>query len=103
MITRIVKMTFKHGEIDGFLELFEEVKLQIRNSEGCLGLALWRDIFHSNILFTYSLWVSEAHLNQYRDSELFRDTWSKTRIRFADKPEAWSVEQLVGIFNNKSE
>jgi quinol monooxygenase YgiN len=103
MIIRIVKMTFRHEEVDHFLALFETVKDLIRNSQGCTGLALWRDTFHPNILFTYSLWEDENALNLYRNSELFKDTWAQTKIKFADKPEAWSVEQLVGIFNNKSE
>ncbi len=43
-------------------------------------------------MFTYSYWESEAHLNTYRHSDLFRETWAKTKVLFADKPEAWSIE-----------
>jgi len=102
MIIRMVKMTFQHEEIDNFLQLFDTVKDKIRHFEGCSELALWRDVFHRNILFTYSIWDSEDHLNVYRHSALFEDTWAKTKIKFAGKPEAWSVEQLVGSFNNKT-
>ncbi|HEY1045124.1 MAG TPA: antibiotic biosynthesis monooxygenase family protein [Bacteroidia bacterium] len=101
MITRIVKMTFRHEELENFMQLFEEVKLKIRNFEGCEGLSLLRDINNQNILFTYSHWQSENHLNQYRNSELFADTWKLTKSKFESKAEAWSVEQLVGIDNNK--
>jgi heme-degrading monooxygenase HmoA len=102
MIIRIVKMTFRHEEIENFLGVFDEVKEQIRNFEGCRDLALWKDVFHLNVLFTYSIWDSEEHLNAYRDSELFSKTWARTKSRFAGKPEAWSVEQLVGSINNKT-
>ncbi len=102
MIIRIVKMTFKHEEIENFLALFHTVKDDIRNSEGCSDLALWNDTFHRNILFTYSIWESQKHLDQYRNSELFNTTWAKTKIKFSGKPEAWSVEQLVGSANNKT-
>jgi heme-degrading monooxygenase HmoA len=102
MIIRIVKLTFKHEEIEPFKALFDTVKSLIRNSEGCKDLALWQDTFHRNIFFTYSVWDSEDSLNLYRGSELFANTWSQTKIKFAAKPEAWSVEQLVGSFNNKT-
>lgn len=101
MIIRIVKLTFREEEIQNFLTLFEQVKERIRTSEGCYDLALWRDINNPHIFFTYSIWDKEEHLNKYRDSELFADTWSSTKVKFAAKPEAWSVEQLVGSFNNK--
>lgn len=96
-------MTFRREEVDNFLALFNEVKHLIRGSEGCRDLALWRDTFHNNTLFTYSIWDSQEFLDMYRHSQLFEDTWARTKSKFAGKPEAWSVEQLVGSFNNKSE
>jgi quinol monooxygenase YgiN len=92
MIKRIVKLTFRPEEISAFLEVFETSKAKIRASEGCQHLELWRAKAPDNVLFTYSYWESEAHLNKYRHSELFKATWAKTKILFADKPEAWSVE-----------
>lgn len=93
MIVRIVKMVFETGHIPTFTQLFNERKAQIRAFEGCLHLALWQQTDNPNVFFTYSHWISELHLNQYRSSELFKDTWSKTKILFAAKPEAWSVMQ----------
>jgi heme-degrading monooxygenase HmoA len=49
------------------------------------------------VLFTYSLWESEADLNAYRHSELFEDTWKHTKALFADKPAAWSVDTVVVV------
>jgi heme-degrading monooxygenase HmoA len=51
-------------------------------------------------MFTYSQWESEAHLNNYRASDLFAVTWRDTKAKFAHKAEAWSVEQVVGRANN---
>jgi quinol monooxygenase YgiN len=93
MILRIVQMTFREDKVAEFLELFDERKDLIRAFKGCARLELWEDTGHSTIMFTYSLWESEEHLNHYRFSELFKDTWAKTRTLFAAKPQAWSVHQ----------
>jgi heme oxygenase (mycobilin-producing) len=91
MITRIVKMQFRPSETEAFLSLFERVKQQIRSFEGCVGLTLLRDMNAPDTLFTYSHWESEAHLNAYRNSELFEKTWKDTKSGFSAKAEAWSV------------
>ncbi len=95
MLVRIVKMTFKTDEIDLFLFIFNENKEKIRNSEGCELLELYRDKTNSAIFFTYSYWKKESNLENYRNSELFRNVWAKTKVLFNDKPEAWSVDKLV--------
>ena len=91
MIIRIVKMTFRPECIPDFTALFEERKATIKGFEGCTHLELWQDSTHTNVFFTYSHWQSEDYLNHYRFSEFFKDTWTKTKALFADKPEAWSV------------
>ena len=95
MIVRIVQMNFREGEVAAFLALFEERKLLIRNFKGCSHLELWQDAHDPNIFFTYSHWESEESLNHYRFSELFKDTWTRTRALFADKANAWSVNQKM--------
>ena len=94
MIKRIVKLTFEEDKIPIFLNNFEQVKDKIRAVDGCHHLELWRATSPNNVFFTYSYWVSEEHLNAYRYSELFRDVWTKTKILFADKPQAWSIEVI---------
>lgn len=94
MIIRIVKMTFKTEEVNTFLELFREVKPTIKKFEGCLELKLLKDVNVPNSYFTYSHWVSEDHLNKYRFSDFFKNTWSRTKILFEEKAEAWSLEEL---------
>ena len=93
MIIRIVKMTFIPEKVNDFLEIFNASKHLIRNFEGCSHLELLNDINSPNIFFTYSYWQSENALNNYRNSELFGSVWKKTKILFAAKTEAWSVEQ----------
>ncbi len=93
MIVRIVQMTFRTEAIADFKQLFEERKERIRHFGGCRHLELWQDSGNSAIFFTYSHWESEAHLNHYRFSEFFKDTWGRTKALFADKPQAWSVVQ----------
>ncbi len=95
MIIRIVKMTFIPEKTTDFLNHFNGWKEQIRNMPGCSHLELLNDINNSDIFFTYSYWDSEDNLNNYRNSELFKNVWAKTKILFADNPEAWSVEQKV--------
>jgi len=96
MIVRVVRMTFREAEVETFLRLFNERKHLIRSFEGCSHLELWREAHKPNVFFTYSIWKSEAHLDHYRFSDLFKDTWSKTKALFAEKASAWSVQpQMV--------
>ncbi|WP_378176031.1 putative quinol monooxygenase [Aquimarina sp. SS2-1] len=94
MIIRIVKLGFVPEQIDSFLKNFEENKKKIRNFDGCSHLKLIRDIHQTNQFFTYSYWESEEHLNNYRNSALFKDIWTNTKDKFNQKPEAWSVEKI---------
>ncbi|MGB0429822.1 MAG: putative quinol monooxygenase [Bacteroidia bacterium] len=94
MINRIVKMTFDNEGVEPFVNNFNKVKSQIRGFNGCEHLQLWRDVNEPNTYFTYSKWQSESHLNAYRDSVLFKETWKFTKALFSAKPMAWSVEQM---------
>lgn len=94
MITRIVKMTFNEDETKKFLAVFHKHSNQIRNFNGCEGLILLRDINNSNIFFTYSHWLAESDLENYRNSELFANVWETVKKYFSAKPEAWSCETL---------
>lgn len=90
-ITRLVKMTFLDPGIHTFQQLFEEKKQAIRHFPGCLHLELWQDQLDHHIFFTYSIWQSETHLDDYRQSDFFRDTWQATKQLFAAKPQAWTT------------
>ncbi len=94
MIERIVKMGFVPDQVDAFMEIFEQNKDKIRNFEGCSHVKLLRDINMPNQFFTYSHWESEEHLNNYRNSALFKGVWANTKSKFNQKPEAWSVHKV---------
>jgi quinol monooxygenase YgiN len=95
MITRIVKMIFREQEIPAFLELYKSSCTKIRSFEGCKSLKLIQSKDDKRIMFTISEWQSEEFLEKYRSSELFKSTWTKTKILFADRPEAWTSSPAV--------
>ena len=94
MIKRIVKLTFQLDQIDTFLQIFEATQPKILAMPGCSHLELWRDVTNTNVLFTHSYWESEDDLNNYRHSDFFKVTWSKTKALFSERAEAWSVEVI---------
>ena len=97
MFVRIVKMSFEPSKVEEFLAHFEIHKSQIRAFEGCQFLELYKDRNQNHVFFTYSFWDSEYNLERYRQSELFKNVWSKTKPLFNDKPEAWTVDKVVSL------
>jgi quinol monooxygenase YgiN len=97
MLTRIVKLTFEEEKVAAFMQVFEESKAAIRAFPGCQRMSLARKLNSKQVLFTISLWESTEALEQYRQSELFQTTWAKTKVLFAEKAEAWSVELIDDI------
>lgn len=97
MIQRLVKMEFKSENTAEFLEIFRHSHPLIRAFKGCHSLKLIRDISNNSCFFTISNWESEASLNKYRQSDLFKKTWAKTRILFNEKAEAWSTEIITEV------
>jgi autoinducer 2-degrading protein len=84
-------MEFEPEKVDAFLALFSATRAKIASFEGCKSVDLLNSIEEKNVFFTYSLWDSEECLEAYRNSELFKQTWAKTKILFRNKAEAWSV------------
>lgn len=97
MFVRIVKMSFHPEKIEEFLDNFNTKKEFIRKSKGCRLLELYRDKENTNIFFTYSYWETKQDLENYRNSELFKGVWAKTKVLFNDKPYAWSVDKLASL------
>jgi len=89
-IHRYVKMTFKPEEVGSFIEVFNASKEKIRAFPGCLSLQLISNIEAPHILCTSSIWGDADCLENYRNSELFAETWKKTKILFAEKAKAQS-------------
>ncbi|MEZ4910360.1 MAG: antibiotic biosynthesis monooxygenase family protein [Saprospiraceae bacterium] len=94
MLVRIVRMSFKEENVKEFIEIFNTSQPFILAFEGCLDVKLYRDQSQNNVYYTKSIWIRHEALEKYRNSELFKTTWSKTKILFDHRPQAFS---LVGV------
>lgn len=92
MILRVVKMHFEKESTNDFLQFFESIKEQIESMPGMVNLRLYQDMGNPNVVFTFSTWLNEEHLNNYRNSSLFGEVWPKTKTMFAQQAEAWSLK-----------
>lgn len=88
-------MEIEPGKEALFLDIFEGVKNQIRSRAGCMGLELLQSKNEGKtILWTISMWQSEAHLEAYRTSDLFQKTWSAVKPLFSGKARAWTLNPI---------
>lgn len=94
MIIRIVRMQFRPEALTEFEVLFQRTRDKIRAYPGCLHLQLLGDASWPQVRYTLSHWESEAHLEDYRHSELFRTTWAATKVLFEAQPLAYSLITL---------
>lgn len=94
MIIRIVKLTIDPEKSTEFIYFFNSHKSSIENVKGCIELTLLQDADFSNIFFTHSKWKDELSLNNYRDSELFKNIWGHAKSIFCDRPQAWTLNNL---------
>jgi len=94
-LLRIVRMSFIPELVPEFLEMFYETQPKIASMEGCLSVEIMQDISQSNVYYTLSRWRSEADLNAYRSSGLFKITWTKTKAMFQDKPLVYSLIETI--------
>ncbi len=90
-------MSFADENINAFLKNFHENKEKIRAVNGCHLLELLRDKDNPNIFFSYSYWEDQSDLENYRQSDLFKSVWAKTKVLFNEKPQAWSVDKIVSL------
>ena len=96
-IIRIVRLSWKAEKINEFISIYESSKSSIESFDGNKYLTLKQDANLSNVLYTYSIWESNEALNNYRNSQFFKETWAKTKLLFDDKPLAYS---LMNVENN---
>ena len=87
-------MHFRDEDVPAFLKAFSEKEQFILNSPGCTGLSLLRSLNEPAIFFTYSHWVDEGALHAYRESDLFKETWAFVKPLFANRAEAWRMEEI---------
>ncbi len=95
MITRIVKMNFRAEKCAEFEEIFSVSHQKISSFKGCFGVKLLRDLQDSTTYFTYSFWDNLESLEKYRNSDLFKSTWQKTKPLFSVPAQAWSLEEML--------
>ena len=93
-LIRVVRMKFRADAVEDFRALFSERKSTIASFDGCTHLELWQDANDPTVFCTYSHWASEAHLDHYRFSDFFKNTWTRTRALFAEKATAWSAVRV---------
>ena len=94
MIVRIVKMHFKGGHVETFLEIFRQHKQAIRDVKGCTHLELLRDVHNPLSYMTLSYWDTERDLEAYRNSELFKDVWGRVKVLFGAPTQALSLDKV---------
>ena len=87
-------MYFTTEGAEKFLDIFNESASMIRSMEGCAHLELLRDIGDSNHYSTISYWHNASHLDNYRNSPLFRNVWGKVKPLFARRPMACSMNAV---------
>lgn len=97
-------MTFAPDAVDLFLERFDAAAPRIRSFPGCQHLELWRDADASSVFTTRSHWVSAEALETYRESDLFRSTWSTVKPLFAGRPQAhsYTVARSAGAIEERT-
>lgn len=94
MITRIVKMTVQMERTDEFRSILELNSQEVRTFNGCEHLEIFCDKKDRSTIFSYSIWKTERHLNQYLRSEFFRSFWPKLTQFFAAEAQAWTVDNF---------
>jgi quinol monooxygenase YgiN len=97
MIVRLVKMTFREGEVARFRELFEGWRKKIIAFRGCEQLELLQDRDDPRVFFTRSIWRGPADLEAYRTSTTFGEVWPVVKELFDAPPQAWTLEERVSV------
>lgn len=87
-------MEFKADKLNAFKALFKKAQPNISAFKGCDNVELYQDKNNPTIFFTYSHWINDEALQNYRESDFFKKTWSETKLLFDNKPEAWSVDKI---------
>lgn len=97
MIIRIVRMHFKEESVQTFLEIFQKHKNAIRKVNGCTHLELLKDVNHPQVYTTLSHWKRASDLEDYRNSDLFKEVWGKVKPLFSTHAQAFSLEKFIAL------
>lgn len=91
MIVRVVRLHFQPEHADRAAEYVTDVAPKVRRMPGCTHLEILRDVHRPSRFTTYSHWDSEADLNTYRYSPVFKTFWGKVKPLFSQPANAWSA------------
>lgn len=87
-------MVFEIDKLNEFLFFLKENQWQIRQFPGCQMVEILQSETRPELIFTHSHWDSEKDLENYRNSDLFNYVWGNTKIHFAERPEAWTLNSI---------
>lgn len=93
MITRFVKLHFNEDFCNQFEKNFPYTKQKVESHKGCIEVKLFKA--ENNTYFTISKWERELDLNNYRESDFFKKTWSNFKANFSSKAFAWTTEEFT--------
>lgn len=91
MLIRIVQLTIKQQSQEEFEFFFRQNKQTISSFKGCQSVKLLKDIQNENGYFTISEWLDSDHLQEYRNSDFFKNIWPKAKGFFSSPAKAWST------------
>lgn len=94
MVIRLVELSIQKDKLPIAKKLLDDVAPKVRNSPGCTHLRILMDLHKTAHITTYSHWNSEADLNAYRKSDVFKNFWAQIKPLFAVSAKAWSSESL---------
>lgn len=93
-------MYFSESSEMDFVQVFEQSVGKIMEFQGCHQVILLKNMNDSNSMMTYSIWETDEDLQNYRNSEFFKNTWKKTKSLFEKKAEAWSMKDYKANLNS---
>lgn len=95
MLIRIVTMSIKNDCFTSFEVAFDQVREAIAAFDGCLEVRMLKGLDNPGIYTTVSKWTGRKALEHYRESELFRSTWSTVKPMFSGRAHAESYRELT--------
>ena len=95
MLVRLVQIELLPENTDLFIALFANHKEHIQLKKGCLSLELLQDNNQPTTVATLSRWATQGDLDNYRNSDFFKNLWAQIKPLFASKARAISY-QIAG-------
>jgi (4S)-4-hydroxy-5-phosphonooxypentane-2,3-dione isomerase len=90
-------MHFNENDVETFLKIFQKHRVAIRKVKGCAHLELLKDVNRTNVYTTLSHWKKSSDLENYRNSELFKEVWGKVKPLFSTQAQAFSLEKVLEL------